>query len=456
METQQRGYTPKDALVAARIAGGFTPVRADELLAAWDAYVSSTIELRDLRLWFAGLELRSARTAGRMGAATAGAGELLRELTGSKRAASRLISRLSRVECLVQQRRGQGRIDDGCFRNLRRRVPAPRRLMRFLATRGSRASIAAAVGHLLRCMYWRGPACVSGGTAKASELAASLGVSLRSIRRGRRELIQAGWLERVETSQHVLNRHGAVMRVRSGVGVARCGLTPPRPDFGRGLAPPKNRNQLRCHSRTRTEDRSLFDPSRQRERLRDRGFMEHEFARWVRTGAAIPSEAERLAVHACAEYAARVGTRSPMGLFGYLVRGRLWDRPTLADEDAARAVVSGQRPPSELERVRAFLALEATWEVRLLGQGHPSGHPSTPGFRLPSATVTVGLAHEWPGGEGRGRRDSPHPTCRIDPSRRALETIRLTAVFLGYPARFAQDQSYRVSTRYPRPRPEHW
>jgi hypothetical protein len=302
-------------------------------------------------------------------------------------------------------------------------VPVPRRLVRFLAGHGSRASIAAAVGHLLRCMYWRGPKCVSGGTAKASDLAESLGVSLRSIRRGRRELVQAGWLERIETSQHVLNRHGAVMRVRSGVGAARRGLTPPRPDLGRGLAPPKNREQLRCHSRTRTGDRSPSDPSRQRERLRDRGFVEREFDRLVRSGVVVRCEAMRLAVHACAEYAARVGTRSPMGLFRCLVRGRCWDRPTLTDEDAVRAVVSSQRPPSELARVCAVLALEATGEIRLLGQGHPSGPPSATGLCLPSATVTVGLAHEWPVGEGCGRRIPPHPMCRLGPSRRAQTSV---------------------------------
>ncbi len=343
MDAQRRGYTPKHALVSTRVAGGFTPVTADEMLAAWSVYAEEKIELRDLRLWFAGLELRAAHTAGRQGLATAAAGELLRELSGSKRASSRQLSRLSRVQSLVEEHRLESRIDDGYFRNLRRRVPVPRRLARFLAGNGSRASIAAAVGHLLRCMYWRGPSCVSGGTAKASELADSLGVSLRSIRRGRRDLMAAGWLERVEAPQQVLNRHGAVMRVRSGVGRARRGLTPPRPHCGRTLAPPMNRQQLRCHSTTKNAHRPPLKPSIQRERLRERGFVEREFEHLVKSGAVVRSEASRLAVHACAEYAARLGVRSPMGLFRYLVRGRRWDRPTLADEDAARAVVSRPR-----------------------------------------------------------------------------------------------------------------
>ncbi|MBX3323909.1 MAG: hypothetical protein KF757_13065 [Phycisphaeraceae bacterium] len=407
MDSQRRGYRPRHALVSTRVAGGFTPVTADELLAAWSIYAERAIELRDLRLWLAGLELRAAHAAGRQGVATAAAGELLRELSGSKRAASRQLSRLSQVQSLIEQRRVESHIDDGYFRNLRRRVPVPRRLARFLAGQGSRASIAAAVGHLLRCMYWRGPSCVSGGTAKAGELAESLGVSLRSIRRGRRELMAAGWLERIDTPQHVLNRHGAVMRVRSGGGIARRGLTPPRPHCGRILAPPKNQEQLRCHSRTRSEPRSPRKPGIQRERLRDRGFVEREFEDLVRSRTVVRCEASRLAVHACAQYAARLGTRSPMGLFRYLVGGRRWDRPAQRDEDAARAAASKPRSPGELTVVRVIMARDGSARAGPPGPGHPTGPPSTMGFacRLrPSPSGSPTLARRG----GSRAAGSPH------------------------------------------------
>jgi len=74
----------------------------------------------------------------------------------------------------------------------------------------------------------------------------------------------------------------------------------------------------------------------QRARLRDRGFGEEQFERLARCGVVPRSEAMRLAVLSCAEYAARVGDRNPMGLFRFLVAGEHWDRPAQQDEDRAR------------------------------------------------------------------------------------------------------------------------
>lgn len=345
MATRTMGYRPKHGLVSAGIRGGFVPVKANELLTAWRLYADGRIELRDLRLWLAGLELRAESCFRGPILDEAFTGIRLKELTTDNRSCVSIAKKHTKVGVMVQDAVAQTMGSVGYFRNLRRRVPLPRRLVRHLAMNGSRATIAAAVGHLLRCLYWRGEACVSGGTAKASSLADELGVSLRSIRRGRKQLIEQGWLESVAAPQHVLNRHGAVVRVRSG-NEKNSRLSPPRPHKAVCLAPPKNRDQLRCLQRTRTMT-SANPIAHQKHLLEDRGFLEREFRKLSRDQLLDGSDAQHLAALSCAAYAARIGDRSPVGLFRYLVRMGLWERPTLRDEDAARRLFQSSEGPSD-------------------------------------------------------------------------------------------------------------
>jgi len=333
MEKRVGSYRPRHAVVAGRVRGGFVPVKAVEMLAAWRLYANNEIELRDLRLWLTSIELRAESRFRRGPLCRDGTGARLRELTRDRRSARVVHARLSAVLAHLESEAID--VQSEYFRNLRRRVPVPRRLARHLASEGTCSTIAAAIGHLLRCMYWRGDSCVSGGTAKASAIAEDLGVSVRSIRRGRKALRDGGWLESVAVAQHVLNRHGAVMRVRTGR-LRSARLSPPRPDSGVRLSPLKNKHQLRCLLETRTCSSSTLSVAAERDRLRDRGFGERLFRQVVRSGHITASESARLAVLACAQYAARVATRNPMGLFWHLIRGSHWDRPSQRDEDAAR------------------------------------------------------------------------------------------------------------------------
>jgi len=328
MSNRRRGYRPRHAVVGSTVRGGFVPVRAGDLLKAWRLYATGGIELRDLRLWLASHELRAQAGFRGRDLPDALAGERLKAMTGDRRTAGRCIVRLHRLHARLGEERDPS---PGYFRNLRRRVPMPRRLLVYLAGRGSRARMSAAVGHALRCLYWRGGSVVSGGTAKASCLAEALGVSLRSVRRGRQELMAIGWLEAVEVGQSVLNRHGAVVRVRSGPPTLRD-LAPPPVRPRRGLAPPKNRNQLRCPSKTGTGQTRGIGGKREL----SLAAADRVFHRLAARGDCPRSEAARLAVLSCAAYASRRACRSPFGLFGYLVRRGLWERATCGDEDAAR------------------------------------------------------------------------------------------------------------------------
>jgi len=368
MEKRSGSYRPKHAVVAGRMRGGFVPVKAAEMLAAWRLYANNEVELRDLRLWLASIELRAEARFRRGRLCRVGTGVRLRKVAGDRRSAGAVHARLSVVSAHVESEAVD--VQAEYFRNLRRRVPVPRRLARHLASEGTCSTIAAAIGHLLRCMYWRGESCVSGGTAKASAMAAELGVSVRSIRRGRKALRDEGWLESVAVAQHVLNRHGAVVRVRCGHRRS-ARLSPPRPDSGSCLSPPKNKHQLRCLLETRTNASSPRSVAAERDRLSDRGFGERLFRKLACSGHIAASESARLAVLSCAQYAARVATRNPMGLFWHLIQGGHWDRPALRDEDAAR-----RSPP-----------------IRTAGALDPVGAVIRSSGVLPRADATLPSAH---------------------------------------------------------------
>lgn len=75
-----------------------------------------------------------------------------------------------------------------------RRLPVPRRVLRYLA-RGAPASVAATVfGHLIRCLWWRERECRVAGRCTAGFISGVFGVDSRSVKRARAELRKVGWL----------------------------------------------------------------------------------------------------------------------------------------------------------------------------------------------------------------------------------------------------------------------
>src|SRR5262249_30577420 len=72
--------------------------------------------------------------------------------------------------------------------NPHRRIPVPRRLLRFLAQSGSRVLLATILGHLFRCLYYRQGHCRADGFCKASWIAKVFGVSPRAVKAARQRL----------------------------------------------------------------------------------------------------------------------------------------------------------------------------------------------------------------------------------------------------------------------------
>ena len=343
--------------------GGFVLVHGWALVLAWQAVRATILRPVDLRVWLATFEAVARRCTARKGCEPEYRVQELVTLTGcAPRTVMESISRL-RASGLVDVRRGSvthcGTLTDLAFvdtrdvndaltrvANHRRRVPIPRRLLGFLARAKQPMLLATAFGHLLRCMYLRGELCSSGGLCKAAWVAEVFGVSERSVKRARAELIEAGLLIRSSTPQGVLNRWGQGLRWNLFWKPATATLvSPPARENRVGVSPPRRtgnsltgsgNQQPRCvvrHGAFARSTRGLghvgSDDLRSVDRLRVL------FARATKAGLVRASQADALKFASAAAHARRVATKNPSGLFAKVVRSGLWSYITLDDEARA-------------------------------------------------------------------------------------------------------------------------
>lgn len=133
-----------------------------------------------------------------------------------------------------------------------RAIPAPRRLLRFLAKSKRRSLIVTATAYMLRGLYLHKREIRNTGTAKVSWIAETFGISESSVKNARRELIELGFISPDATeSQRKLNRTGAYFEINlawnyqqetqenGGVEEEKCRVfTPPHAKKCRVSAPP--------------------------------------------------------------------------------------------------------------------------------------------------------------------------------------------------------------------------
>lgn len=260
-------------------AGGFCLVPGRALIAAWWGYRAGFLRLYDLRVWlacFEAVERRCGVSANRIPRFDFGEIHSLVGGVGGEHV-RKAVTRLERLGLLRWSTTGpdlrvreavlpsevQAEVEHSVSRSFgcERRVPVPRRILRLLAAEGTRALVATALGHLLRCSFFRAGLCFSRGTCKASWVAEVFGVDMRNVKRARKHLAQLGWLSSELTRQRTLNRHGAVVALnpawsprepkrsprRDGcTSPAERGLPPPRAFSTTSLPPPyENRKLLR-------------------------------------------------------------------------------------------------------------------------------------------------------------------------------------------------------------------
>lgn len=351
--------------------GGFVFIPAMALIASWWAYKRGFIRFADLRVWYACHELLARRSGSVKGRVprfsedevrvlvdAVGCGTVRSSLARLKAAGlltwSATTIRFPRsLSDIVLPRKGDLEEAVSGVVNHRRKVPVPRRLLRHLAASGTASLVGTAIGHLLRCMYYRRGECRARGLCKASWIAETFELDERSVKRARALLVETGVLIKQPTPQHVLNRWGAAVVVNlQWAGVRRSGkgrMSPPRAVSTSKLPPPRRTG----NSLPRSENQKPSVPVPPGVRMRTRrgpsladvvpddlntpGRLELLRADAVRRGHLSSGEGDRLRFVAAAVHAHRVGTRNRCGLFAAIVRRQLWHVITQADEETARS-----------------------------------------------------------------------------------------------------------------------
>jgi hypothetical protein len=153
--------------------GGFQFISIVLLCLVWQAYYTKRIQLYDVRVWFAVVELVARRcqltrdqqptyTCEELAQLVGGAGEVTSSLR--RLALCGLVTwethaiRFPRTPMPAQQSAAlQAMLHQ--IPNYQRSVPVPRRLLRFIAQGCSRALLATILGHLFRCLYYRHGQC---------------------------------------------------------------------------------------------------------------------------------------------------------------------------------------------------------------------------------------------------------------------------------------------------------
>lgn len=369
-------------------AGGFCFLSVAQLCMAWTCYEQGAIGLAELRAFFACAEMKTRRCGvekGRSRTAHFSAFELA-QLTDQTAAQTRRSLRQLEASGLIHFEPAQLRLSlsptelpgiyaESCHgmmsqvTNNRRKVPVPRRLIRFLAMNGTRGVIAAAIGHLLRGMYFRSDNCTGEGACKASWIADTFGLDERTVTRGRQELVELGWLEPMKAEQWYLNRYGWRFRINltwssqaKVQNVSERNLPARQVSIGSKLpAPIENRNPLTGSKNQKPappKDGTGFrirkgeggTPSLRhvvRADLDDGSRLLRLFDEARRVGFVTWSEADRLRFFSLAERARRVGRKNACGLFVTLLKRRSWHFASQDDEDVARSRLRRMAPATD-------------------------------------------------------------------------------------------------------------
>ncbi len=207
--------------------GGFVFISVMQLCRVWVAYQQRRIRLVDVWVWWAAHEVVAKRCQITPGQKRRYCVEELDRLVGSAHSMPQSLRRLAQAGLLcwdeeqitfpeeatsMDERQALNAMLEQ-IPNHRRRVPVPRRLIRYLAGGCRRVRMATLLGHLLRCLYYRAGQCCPDGHCKATWIAKVFGVGLRQVKRERQQLEDLGLVQRHAAPQWVLNRYGVDLTV---------------------------------------------------------------------------------------------------------------------------------------------------------------------------------------------------------------------------------------------------
>lgn len=349
--------------------GGYVLIPARALIASWWAYKRGFIVFRDLRVWFATFEAVARRCGASKGRVPRYTVTEIHSLVGGVGGehVRNSLRRLERAGLIAWSERAirhgghEGlRVGDAAeldeaidaVTNNRRRVPVPRRVLRFLALTGRPVTVATVLGHLFRCVYFRNGKFAPKGLCKASWIADVFEVDERNAKRAREELVKAGLLIREATPQMVMNRWGVSVRLNLEWGGARPTVrseSPPPAAQSTTETPPPRRTG---NSLARSEYQKPGGPAPDGVRIRTKRGPSLRHVEpsdlhspkqllvlaqsWAVSRKRRLSEHDVIRVLATAQHAVRVGRKNPCGLFATILRRELWEYLSNQDEDAGR------------------------------------------------------------------------------------------------------------------------
>lgn len=355
---------------AVKPVGGFVFVSATGLLAAWWAYKRRFIQFRDFRAWLACHELLAERCALEQGQVAhfevKELGRFVGGVGGEHLRAS--VRRLEQAGLMAWSQTNiqfansvsdvrVGEPDDLAEKvhsvtNHRRRVPVARRLLKLLARESRPVFVATALGHLLRCMYYRNCMCRGNGLCKASWIAGVFEVDKRNVKAARHELVGLKVLFRQSVGQRLLNEEGVPMCFNFRWGEYESN-TPSLRELSTTETPPPIRTGNSSFGRSENQNSETTDPTGVRKRtvpepdwrhiipddLTNPARLDSLWRQSLKTLARVGTESARLNFFSAASHARRIATRNSCGVFATVIRRNLYGFISQADEDAGRLMM---------------------------------------------------------------------------------------------------------------------
>ncbi|MBI1827229.1 MAG: hypothetical protein HY287_03505 [Planctomycetes bacterium] len=400
--------------------GGYCIVAAFEVAWILCTYKAGFIRWYDVRVWFACKEAAARRCGLRNGRSAKYRVEEICSLVGGVNGGC-VRAALRRLEATGLFRFGETAIrfatspdelrigDLSGFWSMvhaigqkNRKVPIPRRIVRYIAG-GMRKTLAGTLlGHVLRCCYLNGAEYLSEGSCSASWVARVFDLDERHVKRARKHLAEIGLLSAVESDSWHRKKYGARFAVSPTWSDSveqpreRIVKRPPRSELSTNKRPPllilkensfgignqkpalaADRPTGVCTQRGASAESPTMrhvttDDIRDTRRLVGAGGL---FDDAVRRGLVNRCEADRLKFVAAAERAVREATRNPGGFFVRLVRAKLWHYITLEQEDAARRRLRrvAEEDGRTVERCRGSIG--PPWSDELAHACRDAGHP---------------------------------------------------------------------------------
>lgn len=357
-----------------QVEGGFVLPRCWQLYAAFWCYRKGHLPLRAVRVWLALWEMQARRcTLGPNRRPRLRSEELLRLIGGGGEAKAirgdlrrlRAIGLVafgggvpqfpSSPEQLAEAVREQLGEQLGEVPNANRRVPLPRRVVRFLAGAGTRALLATTLGEAMRLLYFKGGVVSGHGRSKASWLAETFGVDLRNVKRARAHLETLGLITTSPAAagyERVLERRWGRVACwnLSWSGEPHTGLPPVGVEEVASLPPVESNKTL--PSEMKDQKPGLPGPAAGFSKKVQaeppaciRNILEADLSTDTRTAELFEdavkcsliehSEASRLRFFSLVEHARRYGTKNRPGLLRALLTKKRW-YITQDDEELAR------------------------------------------------------------------------------------------------------------------------